>query len=128
MIIFLGLHINIAVFNIEPQTNLIFYIFIYLQLLIASIAMLFPYFLQLKFPSKNIKMLIKYISTRSYSIYLVNYSIVLLGIQRINNLDLNAAVKLLGYLFFTLLFSEMLYRFVELPMLQYRDKKYKTIK
>lgn len=123
--IFLGMHVIITLFHMEPQTDLAFYVFAYLQLLVISLGMLFPYVLELKLPSVWIKKMVEYVSTRSYAIYLINYSIVLLGIQRLTCMMMNMWEKVLLFCVLTLLLSELVYRFVELPVLRYRDKKYK---
>ncbi|PHS04883.1 MAG: hypothetical protein COA88_13090 [Kordia sp.] len=124
-VVFLGLHVSIVVFNMQPQTYLVFYVFVYLQLLVISLGMLFPYFLELKQQILSLKNVVEYISTRSYAIYLTNYSIVLLSIQRITAFEINSIGKLLLFFGLTMLLSELIYRFVELPILQYRDKNYK---
>ncbi|NQY28887.1 MAG: acyltransferase [Flavobacteriaceae bacterium] len=124
-VVFLALHVSIAVFNMQPQIYLAFYVFVYLQLLVISLGMFFPYFLELKQQIILLKKVVEYISTRSYAIYLTNYSIVLLSIQRITAIEINSIGKLLLFFGLTILLSELIYRFVELPVLQYRDKKYK---
>jgi len=125
LFIFFMLHISIAIFYLEPQKNLAFYVFVYLQLLVISLGMIFPYVLELKVPLCWIKKTIEYLSTRSYAIYLINYSIVLLGIQRVSFVTMDGLVKVLLFCVLTLTLSEMMYRFVELPILRYRNKKYK---
>jgi len=124
-VIFLGMHAIITLFHMEPQTDLAFYVFVYLQLLIISLGMLFPYVLELKTPVFWIKKIVEYVSTRSYAIYLINYSIILLGIQRIICVSMSKGVKVILFCVLTLLLSELMYAFIELPVLRYRDKKYK---
>jgi len=124
LFIFFILHMCIAVFQMEPQTHLAFYVFVYLQLLVISLGMMFPYFIEVKLSWTWGRRTVEYVSTRSYAIYLINYSIVLLGIQRITDLKINGTGKVILFLVLTLLLSELLYKYVELPVLQYRDKKY----
>ncbi len=128
ILIFMLLHFVIYNLNLLPETHLAFYVFIYLQTVILSLAFLFPYFSQLNYSGLFSK-LIKFISVNSYSIYLVNYSIVLLGMQEIFEVANKSIFQKLGFIFLflsvTVLFSNLIYRYFELPILKYRDKKYK---
>ncbi|MCO4822856.1 MAG: acyltransferase [Flavobacteriaceae bacterium] len=121
------LHISIFWFKILPQTHLAFYTLFYLQLLIFSLGLTFPYFSSLKYNGLW-KPLIYYISTRSYAIYLVNYSLVLLTIQHYLKIEdfseIQKIAVLIGYLILTVVISEFIYKWFELPILKYRDKKY----
>jgi peptidoglycan/LPS O-acetylase OafA/YrhL len=125
LFIFSILHLYIIVFDSQPQTDLAFYVFAYLQLIVISFGMLFPYFLKLQIPVFWFQKLIEYLSLRSYAIYLINYSIVLLGIQQVFTEKSNNLALVILYVLLTILFSEIVYRLVELPVLRYRDTKYK---
>jgi len=125
-LVFFGIHVYIYITKATPQTQLAFYVFGYLFIVSVSLACLFPYALEVSGGAK-VQRLIKYVSTRSYAIYLVNYSIVLLTIQRLELLEESLLIRVGYSIFFlvlTLLLSELLYRFVEQPVLRFRDKKY----
>ena len=128
MSIFILIHLIIYFFNIMPETNLGFYVFVYLQTVILSLALLFPYFSTLNYSGLFLKP-IKFISVNSYSIYLVNYSIVLLGMQEIFDVSTASIFQKTGlillFLSVTVIFSNIIYRYFELPILKYRDRKYK---
>ena len=118
ILIFVILHFIIVSFNISPTQFKLFYSVLYLPLISISIILVFPWFIELKAKSV-ITLIISYVSSRSYAIYLVNYSLVLLTIQRF----INPSVFAVGiYLVLTLIFSELLYKIVERPVLKYRDK------
>lgn len=128
LLIFILIHLIIYFFNLMPETNLGFYVFVYLQTVILSLALLFPYFSTLNY-SGLFSNFIKFISINSYSIYLVNYSIVLLGMQEIFDVSNTSIFQKMGLIFLflsiTIIFSNIIYRYFELPILKYRDKKYR---
>lgn len=128
IVIFILIHLIIYFFNIMPETNLGFYVFVYLQTLILSLALLFPYFSTLNYSGLFLKP-IKFISINSYSIYLVNYSIVLLSLQEMVDVTDKSIFQKMGLIFLflsiTIIFSNIIYRYFELPILKYRDRKYK---
>lgn len=115
---FVLLHIDIVLLDILPQDYKWFYSICYLPLISISIAMAFPYFLQLK-SNKTLINCITYISTRSYAIYLVNYSLVLLTIKYFFKPSLSALVL---YLCITFILAEVLYRCIEIPFLKLRNR------
>jgi len=125
--IFGVLHIAIFWFQLLPQTHLAFYTLFYLQILILSLGLTFPYFSNMKYKGFW-KPLVYYISTRSYAIYLVNYSLVLLTIQHYFEIEdfsiLQKCVVLIVYFVLTLGISELIYKWFEQPILKFRDKKY----
>ena len=110
-----------------PQTHLAFYSLFYLQLVVLSLGLSFPYFTSLNYRGFW-NPVVYYISTRSYAIYLVNYSLVLLTIQHFIDIEylsiLQKGMALIGYLVLTLLISELIYKWFEQPILKYRNKKY----
>ena len=128
VLIFMLLHLFIYVFNLLPETNLGFYVFVYLQTVILSLALLFPYFSTLNYSGIFLKP-VKFVSVNSYAIYLVNYSIVLLGMQEIFEVSTKSISQKISLIFLflsiTIIFSNIIYRYFELPILKYRDKKYK---
>lgn len=130
ILLFIGIHAYVFIGSIQPEANLSFYVFFYLQMLIVSLMCLFPYVLSLKAYGSILKV-ITYISRRSYAIYLVNYSIVLLTIQYFIDIlecTLNQKIGLcFVFIFLTIILSEILYRYVEQPILRYRNKKYPSL-
>lgn len=119
LLLFTVLHCIILLYNLLPETHSFFYTCVYLILISVSIALVFPYALHLK-GRKIFKQIIQYISTRSYAIYLVNYSLVLLTVKRFIE---PSFISMFVYLLVTLLLSELLYRLIEVPFLKYRDKR-----
>lgn len=128
ILIFVLIHVLMLIYNLVPETNLGFYVFVYLQTVILSLALLFPYFSALNYSGIFLKP-IKFISVNSYSIYLVNYSIVLLGMQEIFDVSTKSIFQKIGLIFMflmvTIIFSNIIYRYFELPILKFRDRKYK---
>ncbi|MCC1485034.1 acyltransferase family protein [Winogradskyella immobilis] len=118
--IFVGLHLLIIINNYQPETHLLFYSYIYLIAISISIALVFPFVIYLK-SQERIRPLIQYISIRSYAIYLINYSLVLLTLKRFFNSSL---MTLFLYIMLTIVLSELLFRYVELAFLKYRDRKF----
>ncbi len=117
-VLFLNLHTIIVLFDIMPDDFKLFYSVFYLPLISISIALVFPYFLKLK-ANDNLNKIIQYISTRSYAIYLVNYSLVLLTLLKF----LEPSVFFVFiYLIVTFVISELLYRWIELPVLKLRNR------
>ena len=122
-VLFVLLHALILYYEILPQNNLFFYSVFYLPLISLSIALTFPWFINLR-PWKLLSNMVTYVSKRSYAIYLVNYSIVLLTFQHY----FGPSVWLMAlFLLFTVALSELLYRFIEQPFMTYRDDKFPKI-
>ncbi len=127
LLLLLGVHLLIFWKNLLPQTHLAFYVFVYLQVVLCSLALLLPYFSilkKVKFGSKTIE----FISKCSYSIYLINYSLVLLVLDyffQFENQSMISRVALtLVFFMITLIVSGIMYKYFELPILAYRNKKY----
>lgn len=124
-VLFIVMHFSLAWLQLQPTIHSTFYNVFYLPLLSISIALVFPLFTQLKQGQFAVKP-ITYISVLSYAIYMVNYSIVLLSIQHL--IDVNALLgieKLLLVLCFwgiTFLLSHQLYTKFEKPIMDIRDK------
>ncbi|RIA09294.1 peptidoglycan/LPS O-acetylase OafA/YrhL [Flavobacteriaceae bacterium MAR_2010_72] len=131
LLLFGSTHVFIFVFSILPQTHLGFYVFGYLTLIATCCALVFPAFLKLK-KQGWFGGLIYFLSTRSYAIYLLNYSIVLLSLQKLINFEeMSFSIKLgvlVLFLVLTLIFSNILYCYFEKPILNYRDKTYSKSK
>ena len=79
LLLFLGLfsfmliHLLMFRYQLSPEKNLFFYVFVYLQVVVVSMALVFPYFSTLKYTGLFFKP-IQFLSVHSYAIYLVNYS------------------------------------------------------
>ena len=123
------LHVVVYWFKLLPQTHLWFYVFVYLNVLIIGLALVLPYFSVFNYSGIG-KRCIEIISKTSYSIYLINYSIVLLTLKHFFEFESLSFLNRLGILlvFFGLTFvlSITVYRFFELPILNYRDRNFKS--
>ena len=127
LLLFVFLHFSIFKFNLAPQTHVVFFVFIYLQGVAISLGLLFPFFLSLKMKG-SFKKMVLFISTRSYAYYLINYSIVLLSIERFVTVSELQFLEKLGiftlYLCATIVLSEFVYRYFERPILSFRNRKF----
>lgn len=125
--IFASVHLLIYFSNINPVNNLGFFVLGYLGLVIVSLACLFPFFIELKYAG-SFKKIIEIISVHSYIIYLVNYSIILLGIQQLfdvsNSSFIQKIILIILFLGTTAIISAIIYKYFEQPILKYRDKVY----
>lgn len=121
------LHIVLFWFKLLPQTHLWFYVFVYLNTVGLSLVLLLPYFSELNYMGFG-KKTITFISKISYSIYLINYSIVLLSLEHFyefSNLCFSSRIGLLIlFLGLTVVISSIIYRLFELPILRFRNRKY----
>lgn len=126
LILFLSIHISILVFNLMPNTHLGFYSFLYLQLLGLSLALVFPFCIQINY-NGLIKGVVEFTSTRSYAIYLVNYSLILLHLQMVFEVSsmsvVNKIILVVVFLVISILISNAIYVYFENPILKYRDRK-----
>ncbi|TCK66629.1 peptidoglycan/LPS O-acetylase OafA/YrhL [Winogradskyella wandonensis] len=116
-LLFIVLHLLILVFDISPDNFLGFFSLFYLPLVSISIALVFPFFISLK--KNRLIGLITYVSKRSYSIYLVNYSLILLSLKRFFQPSFFIVIV---FLILTLIISEILYRTIEIPFLRLRKR------
>lgn len=125
-VLFLGLHFYIYNNQLQPNQFTFFFNVWYLPLVSISILLLFPVFSTWK--TKGLNFITK-ISLWSYSLYLVNYSIVLLSIQYFLDVSrLSSFVKLLILMLFwvlSFLLSYVLYTFFEKPILNYRENLFR---
>ncbi len=119
-------HLSIYLFNILPETNKGFYTFFYLQLVIIGLGFTFPFFYFLTFKVKGAQ-LVYFLSVHSYSIYLINYSIVLLILESVFNISNFSIYQKIGvtmlFLAITFGLSKIIYKYFELPILKYRNSK-----
>jgi peptidoglycan/LPS O-acetylase OafA/YrhL len=125
ILLFCIAHVYIAMSNLLPNNASAFYVFAYLQILVISIGLSFPFMVHFSF-KKFPKKAIVYISLRSYALYLVNYSIVLLTIESVFNVsEYSLLWRLLIMLLFLLIsigLSHYLFKYFERPILVYRDR------
>ena len=123
---FFSIHIFILINKLEPSVDSFFFNNIYLPLLAVSILLFFPLFSSWK-KGNIFKSIITKISIWSYSIYLINYSIVLLTmLYFIDVSKLNIVLKILLLIAFwviTFVLSYILYSKFEKPMMNFRDSK-----
>lgn len=123
------LHVVVYWFKLLPQTHLWFYVFVYLNGLIIGLALVLPYFSVFNYSGIG-KKYIEIISKTSYSIYLINYSIVLLTLKHFIEFEslsfLYRVVVLLVFFGLTFVLSLVVYRFFELPILNYRNRHFKS--
>lgn len=116
--IFIIINIAIVIFSLNPINHKLFFYLGYLSLTSSSIACAFPFLLELK-AKQAIKQIITYISKRSYALYLVNYSLVLLVIKEH---DFNTKSLIVIYWLLSFFLAEILYRSIETYFLNIREK------
>lgn len=126
--IFAGMHLLIYSFEIEPDTHLFFYVFMYLPLISISCALSFPFAIGMnRIPTFS--SLVYFLSTRSYAIYLTNFSAILLCIRYLVHIGTASIGMKIGlcilYLVLTLCLSNVIYVYFEKPILNYRDRNLK---
>ncbi|WP_242155055.1 acyltransferase family protein [Aestuariivivens sediminis] len=127
LLVFLVLHACMYGFALVPETHLWFYTLIYLQVIGVSLLLLFPYIIALK-GTAGLNPVIEFISTRSYALYLVNYSLILLHMQQWIategwGLWLKIGMVTL-FMLMTFTVSNAVYLYFEKPILRYRDQKF----
>ena len=129
ILLFVGVHFLIYKMQLQPQTDLGFYVFIYLVSISLSCAMAFPSAVEMKH-SKILYPLIYFISTRSYAMYIINFSVILLSIRHyasFTSTSLSPPVQwglCILYLILTIALSNLLYVYFEKPMMNLRDKQF----
>lgn len=127
VLLFLGVHFLMYWLQLSPQSDLAFFVFIYLSTITLSCALVFPWAVGLEH-SKSFGRLIYFISTRSYAIYLINFSVVLLSFYHYfsSQLFLLDGIYKWGicllYLLVTISLSNLIYSYFEKPILKYRDR------
>jgi peptidoglycan/LPS O-acetylase OafA/YrhL len=106
------------------NTGYLHYVF-YFSLMPFSILLMVPFLDKLKHFPKFLSLPITYISIISYSMYLIHYSLIIEPILKFVNFGYSAKSVLFYFLFFilTILFSNLIYKYFEKPMMDLRDKK-----
>ncbi len=89
-----------------------------------GMSLLLPFFFYLKINNSTLINSFTFISVISYSLYLVNYSLVQINIENsiISNSVFSCFIKLLLSLLFTLVISIVLFKFIETPIMNLRKK------
>jgi peptidoglycan/LPS O-acetylase OafA/YrhL len=125
--VFFSMHGLIFMKSSQPETTSLFFNVFYLPLISISLLLLFPVL-----SSWNSKVIlsktITNISLWSYSLYLINYSIVLLSIQYFIDVELeSSSIKFIILIVFwaiSLFLSFLLYNFYEKPLTKYREASF----
>ena len=121
-VLFLGLHYFIYKNQLQPNQFSFFFNVWYLPLVSISILLFFPVFSTWK--TKQVNFVTK-ISLWSYSLYLVNYSIVLLTLKHFVSLEHSSILfKLIMLIIFwstSFMLSYILYAYFERPIIEFRD-------
>lgn len=123
--LFASIHLLIYARDLAPETHLYFFVFMYLPLIAISCALAFPFAIHME-RNTTFGRLVYFVSTRSYAIYLLNFSAVLTSFHYVMDLgSVSLAVKIgicALYLALTLGLSNALYVYFEKPILNYRDR------
>ncbi|MWW25053.1 acyltransferase family protein [Algibacter lectus] len=127
LILFFSMHGFIFIFNSEPQTHPLFYTVFYLPFLSISLLLLFPVFSNWE-KGLLLKEQITFISLISYALYLLNYSLILLPLQRIFNVETFSSIEKVMILVFywgvSFFFSYLLYAYFEKPIMTFRNSRF----
>ena len=127
LILFFVMHGFIFIFNCQPQTHPLFYTVFYLPLLSISLLLLFPVFSNWE-KGTVFKKQITFISLISYALYLLNYSLILLPLQRIFNIETFSSIEKVMILMFywgaSFFFSYILYTYFEKPIMSFRNSRF----
>lgn len=111
----------ISLLNLIPFSSL-YYTVIFFNITSISSLMLIPYLNDLKtISSKTIKYVTTHISVTSYSIYLINLTLILNGVNMLIP-NQSAILKVLSFLILTFAISTLQYKYFELPVLNLREK------
>ena len=112
--------------NLIIEQNPFFWNVLYLPITSIAFAFLLPFFSEWKTYTSAILYPIELISKISYSIYLLHYSIILQLLKIFMDTSQMSTAEhhffTFIYLVITFLFSYILYRFYEKPILNWRDK------
>lgn len=125
-LIMMFMYFGMGYLRILPETYPFVWNVVYLPLASLSIAFFMPFLSQLETSISFIKRPIVFISTISYSIYLLHYSVILqlfmLFFDKKNTTLLHLHMITTAYLTTTVILSYLFYRFYEKPMMDLRDK------
>lgn len=126
-LIFTVTHGVIFALNIEPQEASLFFIVFYLPLLSISLVLLFPMFSTWK-TGGVLKKSITFISLISYALYLLNYSLILLVLEKFVDVEafswIGKSILLFTYWGLSFILSYFLYKYFEKPIMDLRDSQF----
>ena len=126
LILFIGMHAIIWKYSIQPNNSENFYGLWYLILLPLSLLLIFPYF-SLWQEGGFFKNQIRRTSKISYSLYLVNMSLVFIPLRHFVNLNQTAyrskIIMFILYWALSFLIAGALYRFYEKPLMDLRNHR-----
>jgi len=126
ILLLLFLFFSLGHFGLLIAIQPLFWNVIYLPLLSIAVASFLPFLSEWKVETSIIGKPIAFISIISYSIYLLHYSIILQLMKYYYPMDLHNRIGLylftLVYIVITFVFSYLLYRFYEKPIMDLRDK------
>ena len=124
VVLFVGVHVYIFINSLNPDHFSTFFNVYYLSIVSISILLTFPMFSNWR-STLRFQKVVTNISLWSYSIYLVNYSIILLSIKYyvvISDLSALSKLGVLGlYWSATFVVSYLLFSFFEYPIIKFRD-------
>jgi len=126
LFMFFGLHAFIWFYSVQPDNYPGFYLIGYLPIVSLSLLMSFPYFSNWK-TGGSLSRYVTRLSKISYSLYLVNFSLIYIPIRYL--IDISALelyeklIVLAVYLIASLVLSDFLYRFYEKPIMNLRNHK-----
>lgn len=125
-LLLLFLFFSLGHFGLLIAKQPLFWNVIYLPLLSIAVACYLPFLSNWKVETSFIAKPVTFISIISYSIYLLHYSVILQLMKHFFPIDMHNRIGLylftLVYFVITILFSYLLYRFYEKPMMDLRDK------
>lgn len=117
--------IVLNVLGVEITTHPIYFQVFYFTLSSSTLALALPMFIFWKKQNGFLAQSITTLSKISYCVYLLHYSIMSVLVKSLNSyfeLGLTNATVIAIYLLLTLLFSYLMHRFYEKPLLNLRDK------
>lgn len=127
VILFFTVHGFIFILDAQPQNSPMFYALFYLPIVSLSLLLLFPVFSNWQYGT-ILKKEITTVSLLAYALYLVNYSLVLLPIQKKLNIETFSAIEKLATLFFywilSFLLAYIVYTSFEKPIMSLRDSRF----
>lgn len=127
ILVFLGIHASIFIYDLQPENASFFYNMLYLPLVSVSLLLLFPVFVNWK-QGHFLKNIITKISILSYGLYLVNYSLVLLTLQYFFDVQIMSmsqkGILLISFWLISFVLSYILYNYYEKPITDLRDSEF----
>ncbi|WP_445454041.1 acyltransferase family protein [Flavobacterium sp. 25HG05S-40] len=124
--IMIFMYFGMGFLRLLPETYPFIWNVIYLPMVSVSIACLMPFLSQWETSTTKLQRPIEFLSKISYSIYLLHYSVIMQIVMFFvdNKRDSLLQLHLITafYLAITILFSAILYRFYEKPIMDLRDR------